>query len=95
MTEHYYRLRDYALNHAECKPSCTSSTEVSRYGATVTVVSRELAPADQQTVRKALSLLEASYVKPARHLLPAMPSATGWPAARVTGAGRVYRALSR
>ncbi len=38
---------------------------------------RELAPADQQTVRKALSLLECQLRETARHLLPAMPSATG------------------
>jgi hypothetical protein len=38
MTEHYYRCGTSRSTTRNATPSCTSSTEVSRYGATVTVV---------------------------------------------------------
>lgn len=45
-------------------PSCTLSTEVSRYGISASAVCPDTPPAEQQTIREVLALLERQLREP-------------------------------
>jgi hypothetical protein len=76
MTEHYYRLRDYALNHAECS-AIMHIIDRNRYETTVTLFASELPSSAQQTIRKALTLLERQLREPGASFTSSHQYATG------------------
>jgi hypothetical protein len=64
MTEHYYRLRDYALNHPEQRHYAHHRLRYCTMEKQLPLFAYELTASAQQTIREALALLERQLREP-------------------------------